>query len=812
MRHHAVLFLATWSCVLPLLQARAVDVHYWKDVSPGKLTGASIAIDPANADIIYASFRSFSGQPAQVYRTTNAGTTWGLANVGLPSTEVVSLGVRGGRVYAATFGSGVYRSTDGGASWTAAGTGLSSSGMYAHVLAVDPSNAGVVYLGTWTGGIWKSTDSGTTWKAKNVGISTFLADVHALAIDPVDGQTVYAGCFHHADYAVYKSTNGGDSWAGAITGLPAPSVDTDVTCLAIDPDNPRAVYAGMDGSGVFKSTDAGASWRQASAADSEMASMGVGSLVIDPANSGIVYAGMVFPGYGVYKSTDDGSHWMNLQGPGTVYAMAIDPVNGGTLYTGSLDGIWKTAGPEVSFLPPQDISGMPDGIATMAAMAMDTDGHVHVAFVGWFVQQGAPDGVASEIFYTNNVGGTFGTPLKLPSAGTGSYSKEPKIALDAFGAVHIAYYRTDYQLDGTGILCYTSNAGGAFSPPFHSFAFAGSHRNVNDVSNISIEVDGSRQAFLATETEGAAMYTSGSGSSFSELAPVAPGVTDDFVSDVVLRSDHDRHIHVLVAAQQSMTSPVRLWYTNNAAGSFSTALLAWQTESTSGIMADLEIDPHGVAHIGYRQGASSIYYLNNASGSFHPPILTFAQFMQDLEAGSQGGLYMAAKWAGSAQSMAFFEWRDNDFIDLSPPVEDYPVISSQWNGGWFQTDDERGVFHFVYTTGDVNYVQARRFGHRSISPARATFEAEGGTGTVRLSCGACTWDVISTVPWISVGFEPSGSGDATVHYRVSANEGEQRIGKLIVGGLTLVVTQDRSSGRRPFQSERRPRFRSRSSP
>ena len=87
-------------------------------------------------------------------------------------------------------------------------------------------------------------------------------------------------------------------------------------------------------------------------------------------------------------------------------------------------------------------------ISTMAASALDNNGKLHIVFVGWYYEGGAPDNVASEIFYTNNVSGTFIEPEKLPKAeipfepnfeDAFYYSKEPAIAVDSSGTVHVAY-------------------------------------------------------------------------------------------------------------------------------------------------------------------------------------------------------------------------------------------------------------------------------------------------------------------------------------------------------------------------------------
>src|SRR6266542_3100797 len=77
--------------------------------------------------------------------------------------------------------------------------------------------------------------------------------VNALAVDPVTPATVYAGT---NGGGVFKSGNGGGSWAAVNAGL----TNLNVSALTIDPATPATVYAGTDGGGVFKSVNGGGSW------------------------------------------------------------------------------------------------------------------------------------------------------------------------------------------------------------------------------------------------------------------------------------------------------------------------------------------------------------------------------------------------------------------------------------------------------------------------------------------------------------------------------------------------------------------------
>src|SRR2546428_1038740 len=156
-------------------------------------------------------------------------------------------------------------------------------------IAIDPTNPKVIWVGTgesWTrnsvsigDGIYKSTDGGDNWK--NVGLRE-SERIAKILIDPSDPNTVYA-CVpgklwsDSEDRGVYKTTNGGQTWIKILKGS---NPSTGCSMMSMDSKNPKTVYAGMwdfrrkgwtfrsggDGetapsaSGLFKSTDGGATW------------------------------------------------------------------------------------------------------------------------------------------------------------------------------------------------------------------------------------------------------------------------------------------------------------------------------------------------------------------------------------------------------------------------------------------------------------------------------------------------------------------------------------------------------------------------
>jgi photosystem II stability/assembly factor-like uncharacterized protein len=116
-----------------------------------------------------------------------------------------------------------------------------------------------------------------TWTS--LGVSLPLLAL--FTIDPVTPTTLYA-----AGTGIYKSTDGGRSWAESDAGLS----DSAVSALVVDPAARTILYAGTRGRGVFRSTDAGASW---TALTGGMTNLSVGALAIDPAIGTTLYAATV---------------------------------------------------------------------------------------------------------------------------------------------------------------------------------------------------------------------------------------------------------------------------------------------------------------------------------------------------------------------------------------------------------------------------------------------------------------------------------------------------------------------------------------
>ncbi len=152
-----------------------------------------------------------------------------------------------GNVYNSAYFIGVSHSTDDGATWQHDTIALGTRGW---ALAFDPTDSNRVYVGGDSAYshpcLLITTDLGRTWTQSRAGLS---GAVYALGAVPGSGTDLYAG----TTSGVFKSTDAGATWAA--TGF-----TTNTKALVVDPDNPATVYAGTYNQGVSVSTDGGATW------------------------------------------------------------------------------------------------------------------------------------------------------------------------------------------------------------------------------------------------------------------------------------------------------------------------------------------------------------------------------------------------------------------------------------------------------------------------------------------------------------------------------------------------------------------------
>ena len=279
---------------------------------------------------------------------------------------------RGGRVLAVAgvpgdpntyyFGAvagGIFKSTNGGMTWvpTFDHQNVSSIG----AIAVADSDHNILYAGTgeaclrgnisYGDGVYKSTDAGRTWM--NVGLKD-SRHIGAVIIDPRNPDIVLVAAVGHAwgpntERGVFRTADGGKTWQKVLYK----DENTGAIDVVFDPKNSNIVYAalwqvrrqpwnlnsGGPGSGIYKSTDGGLTWKQLTGNGLPSGPLGRIGISVSGADSNRVYAIIEAKEGGIYRSDDAGNTWTRVNDDERYrqrawYYMHIfaDPKNADTVY------------------------------------------------------------------------------------------------------------------------------------------------------------------------------------------------------------------------------------------------------------------------------------------------------------------------------------------------------------------------------------------------------------------------------------------------------------------------------------------------
>lgn len=358
------------------------------NILPGNLTGYMqngigrincIAFHPTDPNTYFAGVAQ-----GGVWKTTNNGVSWTPLTDNLPITRIsditidpnntdimyisvcdfeyidVALNIDA-RKRNTHYGLGVFKTVDGGLTWQP--TGLSfqltqgDASLIRKVL-INPGNSSQL-VACGVNGMYTSADAGTTWTHT---LDSLFWD---LVQDPVTPTILYAATgwlavSNYGNAAIYKSTDFGSTWAMLTTGIPGTGTVQRIK-LAIAPSDNNYIYAmAVDASessyGIYKSTDAGASWQFINPglnileSDDGTNSGGQGTydlgLCVNQTNKNTVYVG----GINIWASTDGAqtfdpvSHWTLSYGPtlhGDIHFIQTNPLTG-NVFVCSDGGLYRT--------------------------------------------------------------------------------------------------------------------------------------------------------------------------------------------------------------------------------------------------------------------------------------------------------------------------------------------------------------------------------------------------------------------------------------------------------------------------------------
>jgi len=306
----------------------------WRSVTQGldAATVATVAVNPLNSSTLLAT------DGVGLLRSDNAGESWSVADSD-GATYFYNFTYSPGNRSTAFAGTdvGVLRTDDDGVSWqrTALEGALHT---YTYGFAFHPTSPDIAYAATSVG-VQKSTDSGRNWKLTAPG----QPPAYAVLADRLNSSVLYAtyylyDSFSYVTYGqpVEKSVDGGATWKHADAGLPVSEGLSEpwVSVIAMDPVDPRTLYAGTLDRGVHKTTDGASSWNPA---NNGIENASVHALVVDPADPSILY---VATDRGIYRSEDAAASWFPFNDGLTtlrVTALSIDSA-GRHLYASTSGG------------------------------------------------------------------------------------------------------------------------------------------------------------------------------------------------------------------------------------------------------------------------------------------------------------------------------------------------------------------------------------------------------------------------------------------------------------------------------------------
>ena len=234
--------------------------------------------------------------------------------------------------YMGATGGGVWKTENAGASWDNITDGQIGTGSVGSI-AVAPSDPNVVYLGMGEAdvrgnlshgdGVYRSVDAGKTWTY--VGLED-TRHIGRIMVDPRDEDTVFVAALGHifgpnAQRGVFKSTDGGKTWERVLYV----NDRTGAIDLAIDPNNPRNIFAAMwqvhrrpwelssggEGSGLWRSRDGGETWEEITKGLPKGVKGKIG-VTVSPARRDRVWALVEADKGGVFRSDDGGDSWRKV--------------------------------------------------------------------------------------------------------------------------------------------------------------------------------------------------------------------------------------------------------------------------------------------------------------------------------------------------------------------------------------------------------------------------------------------------------------------------------------------------------------------
>ena len=306
-----------------------------------------VVVDAEDPEVVYVATRRRG-----VLRSSDGGSTWAYAGVGLPRTAVLCVESTPEAVLAGLDASGVVRSENGGAEWQVGSAGMLNAEILALAAGVGEADSVLASIGG--GMLFRSNSQGTVWGESRQGLAAY--QVTSLQPDPANPETVYAGSinpFLRSDGSLFKSVDGGSTWSLLSAGVA-------VHDLAVHPYDQRTVYLALPSNyygapGLMRSGDGGRNYSAVIGEKEELEFLDVLSVSVAPNRPDelaviATYAFSRSAEYRVYTSRDRGHRWQASDPSRTpLTRIEIDPFDSRRMLVGGYAGVFATPDGGASF-------------------------------------------------------------------------------------------------------------------------------------------------------------------------------------------------------------------------------------------------------------------------------------------------------------------------------------------------------------------------------------------------------------------------------------------------------------------------------
>lgn len=759
-------------------------------------------------------------------------------------------------LYVASRGLGIRKSADGGRSFNNASNGLADEGLFVPPLSLDPNDGQRL----WTGGraIWRTIDGGANWRRASAPIAGgATAKISALAVAPSNGGYVLAGTNEGHILRTYDGFNtaANDEWAVV---QPRVGFVSSLTFNPINPDLAYATYSSFGGAHIWRSFDAGASWKSIDGeGETVLPDVPVHALVVDPTNSSRLFVGTDL---GLFVSLDGGANWMVEGadfGAAVVESLAVGSVEGTPALFAFTHGkgVWR-----ISLAPNQcSYTISPTSRTYEAAGGTGTVNVTTTAACNWT----ANSNVAWVTINSGATGTGLGTVNFTVAANTGAASRTGTLTIAGAtftveqagvnGTCLPVPISNGQTLSGALVNgdCFSRRRTSSFADRYTFTARSGELVAITLSASIDtyLYLFGPEGQLVAENDQGGtASSRIPASSGFLTLAAAGTYTIEVTTFSGAVTGTYSLNLNLVPPGCGSfgILPTTRAFDASGGVGSLQVATgsncpwtatnnLSWVAITSGSGAGSVPVNFTVAPNVGaFRRGTLTIagntftVEQAGAGGKCSPIPISAGQTVNGVLstadcrlrpgddslyvnrysftalAGQQVILSASNTDPASSSFVPFLYLENADGVVLRQGQARVPASSGTFAIPADGTYLIEVSSNFLNGTGAYSLTLAvlpPGCGY-SVSPSLQSFEAIGGTGSVRVAASVdCPWTATTNADWITINSGATGAGNGLVNFTVAPNSGNSyRSATLAIGGQAVTVEQAGASGRCSVQS------------